>query len=119
MIAPSFSAPHSPYWLGLTDVSHSSRQCTQLPCCFFVADPAVGCPAQLPELDGQERDVGVQPPPSGQIFPLASPVRGSPHDRWIRLDKGRCDDTAREHEPPWAKLFAQGAMTTVGYDEWD
>jgi len=73
MIAPSFSAPHSPYWLGLTDVSHSSRQRTRLACCFFAADPAVGCPTQLHWAWGTECDVGLQPSPSRQIFPLAVP----------------------------------------------
>ena len=125
MIAPSFSAPHSPYWLGLTDVSHSSRQRTRLACCFFAADPAVGCPdaAALGLMDPSVM-WGYNPHPAVRYSPLPSPVRGTPHDPWSGwmgwLDKGRQmrrhgNRTSPEHESPWAKLFAQGAMTTIVY----
>ena len=75
-------------------------------------------------LDAHDCDVGLQPSPSRQIFPLPSPVRSTPH-LLGSLDvagQGPTDtgdiaiDNEPEHKSPWAKLFAQGAMTTIVYD---
>jgi hypothetical protein len=60
---------------------------------------------------------GYNPHRAVRYSPLPFPLRGSPHIGRIRRPGPRHATTRHGHESPWAKLFAQGAMKTIVYDQ--